>query len=315
MSTGKNELLMWYNGAFIPMQPVIRPDAKGLNYALANFEGIRAYETCNGNSAIFRLREHVKRWFYSCEVLGFPIPYSPTEIEMAIEDVVTKNKLKECYIRPVAWDDTPKVGIHGEPEKVGFCVFPSTFPGGKYIPKESIRVMISKTRRCTPDPEAKLAANYLYSYLASREARKAGYDEAIMLDLRGFVSELPGANIMIIARDEVYTPPKDALVLPGLTRDTVMNRIAPDLNFKVIEQDITVGRLLEDADSAIAVGTAMEVTRIDTVRNLNGIDVKLGERKGDTYHNYLPEKIKEHYNAIVRGHIPEHNNLLTYLYS
>jgi branched-subunit amino acid aminotransferase/4-amino-4-deoxychorismate lyase len=93
-----------------------------------------------------------------------------------------------------------------------------------------------------------------------------------------------------------------------------MTRIAPDLGFKVIEQDITIGRLLEDTDAAIAVGTAMEVTPISTVKNLNGIDVKLGERKGDNYHNYLPEKIREHYNAIVRGRIPEHNNLLTYLY-
>jgi branched-chain amino acid aminotransferase len=294
---------------------VIRPDAKGLNYAKAVFEGIRSYETWDGNSAIFRLRDHAKRLLYSCEVLDLPITYTQTEIEKAIQDVVTKNNLKDCYLRPVVWDDTPKIGIHGQSEKVGFCIFPSSFSGGKYMPKSSIRVMISKIRRCTPDPEAKLAANYLYSYLAGKEARKAGYDEAIMLDPLGFVSELPGANIMIMSRDEVYTPPKDSLVLPGLTRDTIMRRIAPDLGFKVIEQEITVGRLLEDTDAAIAVGTAMEVTPIAEVRNLSGIDVKLGERKGASYYNDLPEKVRAHYNAIVRGHVPEHNDLLTYLYS
>jgi branched-chain amino acid aminotransferase len=302
MTEQPSEPIMFYNGQFIPMQPVIWPDEKGINYGLGDFEGIRAY-----NGAIFRLDEHVERLFFSSNMLYLKIPFTKKEIKEAIKTVATKNDLKDCYFRPLVWDATRKIGIHGKPEKVGIAIMAKPF--GKYIDKgsEGLELMISSYRRPHPDTtitEAKFTANYHNSFLATTEAHDAGYDEALLLDTRSMVSELPGANIMIIEKDKIITPPRCASILPGITRDTLI-RMAHDDGWEVIEEDISKGRLFK-ANGAFACGTAMEVGPIKSVN---------GHLIGDGKIEKKTKLLQERYKRIVNGEVPEYKHMLTHLYS
>jgi branched-chain amino acid aminotransferase len=316
MSVKTIEPLMWYEREFTPIKPVIFPDEKGINYGLGDFEGIRAEKAsfCLGqplnNTAIYALVEHVDRLFFSTRMLYMDMPYSREEIAEAIKNVVIKNNFKECYIRPLVWDATRKFGIHGKPEKVGVAIMAKPF--GKYIDKgsEGLRLMISSIRRPHPDTtinEAKFIANYHNSFLATMEAHNAGYDEALLLDTRGMVSELPGANIMIIEREKIVTPPKCASILPGITRDTIM-KMAKQVNWDLIEEDIPTGRLFR-ADAAFTCGTAMKVALIQSV---NGHMIGDGYR-GDTAKSRV-KLIQEGYENIVTGQAEKWRNMLTYLY-
>lgn len=312
------EELAWSDGKIIPLSQIhISPACKGLNYGLATFEGIRAYKAHTeippefppSNSAIFRLPEHVERWLYSMKVLRFNILYSKNNLEQAIKTVVNVNDLRECYIRPIAWDATEKIGIHGEPEKVGIAIFAREF--GKYIPKEGLNLMISSYIRPHPKTtvsKAKLAANYHNSYLATMEAHDHGYDEALMLDTRGYISELPGANVMIIKGRKIFTLPSKASILPGITRDTIM-KISPELRLKVEEMDILPKQLYE-ADEAFACGTAMEVNGI-----VNVFDGKKNHVIGKGEVGEITKKILQKYKQIVTGFDVKHRDWLTYVYS
>jgi len=316
---GKN--FAWTNengGQVVPLDTIhISPTIKGLNYGLSTFEGIRAYEASvqnppeypPTNSAIFRLPEHVERWLYSMSVLQLQPGCSQEQLEKAIVDVVRANDMKECYIRPIAWDATEKIGIHGKPEKVGMAIFVSEF--GKYIPKDGLDVGISSYIRPHPKtvaPKAKLSACYMNSFLATTEAHNLGFDEALQLDYRGYASEMPGANVAMVKGRRIITPPLEASILPGLTRKTI-KQVNPELNLTFEEMDILPGQLYE-SDEVLTFGTAMEVNGIVSISN--------GDEKhviGDGKVGPITKKVLTKYKEIVTGKDVNHRDWLTYVYS
>jgi len=308
MSLGKSDWI-WLNGQFVPWD-----EAKthvldhGIHYGTGIFEGIRTYKTQDGNSAIFRLEGHVERMFKSAEIIQMKIPYEQKKIEEVIVEAVRKNKLTECYIRPLVWFGYGEIGVYVRNPPVNVMV--AAWEWGKYLGKEAleegIRTKISTWIRNNPNAfpsQIKNTGSYLNAVLAAREVRAMGYNEAIMLDHRGFISEGPGENIFIVENEVLLTPPLHASILPGITRDTVIT-LAQDLDYEVKETDITRSRLY-NADEAFFTGTAAEVTPIREVD-----DRRIGSGKRGP----VTERIQEEYLATVRGERQQYKCWLTYVY-
>jgi len=304
MPIEKSEYI-WFNGTFVSWD-----EAKthvldhGLHYGSGVFEGIRAYETKDGNSAIFRLKEHVERMFRSARVLGMMIPYSEEKVREAIAETIRKNGLKDAYIRPLAWYGYGELGVHARNLTVNAVV--ATWRWGKYLGKEGVRTKISTWIRNNPNSfpnEAKITGGYVNATLATNEARIMGYDEAIMLDYRGFVSEGPGENLFIVENGGLLTPPISASILPGITRDTVMV-LARDLGYEIKEVDMNRNKLY-NADEAFFTGTAAEVIPIYEVD-----DRKIGSGKTGP----ITKRIQEEFFAVVRGGRRQYKHWLTYVY-
>jgi branched-chain amino acid aminotransferase len=304
MPIEKSEYI-WFNGTFVPWD-----EAKthvldhGLHYGSGVFEGIRAYETKDGNSAIFRLKEHVERMFRSARVLGMTIPYSKEKVRETIVETIRKNGLRESYIRPLVWYGYGELGVHALNLTVNVVV--AAWRWGKYLGKEGVRAKISTWIRNNPNSlpnEAKIAGSYVNATLATNEARIAGYDEAIMLDYRGFISEGPGENLFIVENGRLLTPPTSASILPGITRDTVMT-LARDLGYEIKEIDINRSKLY-NADEAFFTGTAAEVVPIHEVD-----DRKIGNGKTGP----ITKRIQDEFFAVVRGERRQYRHWLTYVY-
>jgi len=304
MPIEKSEYI-WFNGTFVSWD-----EAKthvldhGLHYGSGVFEGIRAYETKDGNSAIFRLKEHVERMFRSARVLGMMIPYSEEKVREAIAETIRKNGLKDAYIRPLVWYGYGELGVHARNLTVNVVV--AVWRWGKYLGKEGVRTKISTWIRNNPNSfpnEAKITGSYVNATLATNEARIMGYDEAIMLDYRGFVSEGPGENLFIVENGRLLTPPISASILPGITRDTVMV-LARDLRHEIKEIDINRNKLY-NADEAFFTGTAAEVIPIYEVD-----DRKIGNGKTGP----ITKRIQEEFFAVVRGERRQYKHWLTYVY-
>jgi len=297
---------IWLNGKFVSWD-----EAKthvldhALHYGTGIFEGIRAYETQDGNAAIFRLEEHVERLFRSAKALHMTIPYNKEKIKEIIAETTRKNKLKECYIRPLVWRGYKELGLHAKDLPVNVLV--AVWEWGKYLGgKEGIRAKISTWIRNNPNsfPDGvKITGTYANSVLAAEEASAAGYDEAIMLDHRGFISEGPGENLFIVENEKLLTPPPHASILAGITRDTAMV-LAHDLGREVEEVDITRGRLY-NAEEAFFTGTAVEVTPIYEVDNWQIGNGKTGP---------VTKKIQDEYAAVIRGKKQKYKYWLTYIY-
>jgi branched-chain amino acid aminotransferase len=296
---------IWLNGMFVPWD-----EAKthvldhGLHYGTGIFEGIRAYETQDGNSAVFRLDEHIERLFKSARILRMVIPYDQKKIKNVIVETVRKNKLKECYIRPLVWYGYRELGLRARELPVNAMV--AVWGWSKYLEKEGVNTKISTWMRNHPNSfpsEAKIVGGYINSVLATEEARIAGYDEAILLDNRGFISEGPGENIFIVENEKILTPPPNASILRGITRHTVIV-IARELRYTVNEVDINRSRLY-NADEAFFTGTAAEITPIYDVD---------GRKIGSGKTGPITKKIQEKYYAIVRGKNQQYKRWLTYLY-
>jgi len=276
----------------------------GLHYGTGVFEGIRAYEAEDGNSVVFRLEEHVGRMFRSARIMGMAIPYGKEKVEKVIVETVRKNKLKECYIRPLAWYGYKGLGLHAIGLPVNVMV--AAWKWEKYLEKESVRAKISTWVRNNPNSfpnEAKITGSYVNAILAINEARVLGYDEAIMLDYRGFVSEGSGENLFIVENGNIFTPPVSASILPGITRNTAIV-LARDLGYEVEEVDINRSRLY-NADEAFFTGTAAEVTPIYEID-----DKKIGNGKTGP----ITKRIQEEYFATVRGKRQRYKHWLTYVY-
>lgn len=297
--------LIWLNGKYVPWD-----EAKthvldhGLHYGTGVFEGIRAYETHDGHSAVFRLKEHVERLFRSAEMLGIAIPSSQDEVEKTIIQTIAKNRLKECYIRPLVWYGFKELGLHASDLPVNVMI--AVWRWGKYLGEGGIRAKISTWIRNSPNSfpnEAKICGGYVNSVLAVEEARQAGYDEAIFLDQRGFISEGPGENLFIVKDGRLLTPPPEAAILPGITRDTTIT-LAQDAGRRVIETNITRNQLY-NADEAFFTGTAAEVTPIYEVD-----DRKIGN--GGT--GPITEWVQREYLAVVRGTRQQYRHWLAYVY-
>lgn len=243
-----------------------------LHYGSGVFEGLRCYDTGKG-PAIFRLNDHMKRLENSAKIYMMPIPYRREELCRAARETVKANKLTECYIRPIVYRGYGEMGLN--PLKAPVEVAIAAWKWGTYLGadglKNGIKAKISSFQRIAPNilpPEAKATGQYLNSILAKLEALDAGYDEAIVLDNRGMVSEGPGENVFMASDGILYTTPLHASVLPGITRDSAMT-IARDLGYTLKETDITRG-MLYTADEAFFSGTAAEITPI---RNIDGREI------------------------------------------
>lgn len=295
---------IWMDGEFIDWS-----DAKvhilthTLHYGTGVFEGVRAYETTSG-PAIFRLNDHTKRLYSSAKLIGMEIPFSESELNKAQTDVVMINNLDNAYIRPMCFYGSEGMGLRADNLKVHACI--AAWDWGSYLGEDKIRNGIKvkvtdfpKRSEKSMLHKAKASGNYLYSMLALKDALNSGYDEALILDINENVNEGSGENFFMIKNNKIYTP-KDETVLNGITRQTIM-KIATDLNYEVIEKDISVSEAKE-SDEAFFTGTAAEVTpiiQIDDVKISNGTP-------GD-----ITKKIQEIYFNLIRGKVPEYSYWLT----
>lgn len=237
-----------------------------LHYGVGVFEGIRAYETIRG-PAVFRLKEHVDRLITSAKIYLMPIPYTSKEIAQAIVDTQAANDIVPSYIRPLVYRGEPALGVKNLTGKVSLAV--AAIPAKKYLGEGSengIRAKISPFRKPHSDtiPSfAKAAGNYINSYLAGADATKDGYEEAILLDSNGYVSEGTGENIFLVRDGEIYTPGLESDILLGVTRSSVID-IATHLGFTVTKKLVSVNELLT-ADEAFFTGTYAEIAPIKEV--------------------------------------------------
>jgi len=294
------------DGALVPWHEAnVHVLTHTLHYGYGVFEGIRCYRTENGKSAIFRLPEHVARLFNSAKILGINIPFSPEDITKAILEVVSVNKLEECYIRPIVFLGDNKMGLN--PEGVNVRVAIAAWPWGTYLGDDGlnkgIRVRTSSFTRHHVNismTKAKACGYYINSILAKAEAVRDGYDEAILLDPNGYVSEGSGENIFILYRGTLLTPPLSSSCLDGITRDTVFG-ICEELNIPLKEETLTRD-VLYLADEIFLTGTAAEITPIREVDNRtigNG-------SKGDT-----TDRIQKTFFDIVAGNNSKFKHWLT----
>ena len=265
-----------------------------LHYGCGAFEGVRAYNTVNG-TAIFRLQEHTDRLFNSAKILRMQLPFTKDEVNQAQIDVVKANNLESCYLRPLTWIGSQKLGVSPKGNQIHLMV--AAWAWGAYLGEEGlkrgIRVKTSSYTRHHVNitmTQAKAVSNYSNSILANMEATDDGYDEAVLLDSAGFVSEGAGENLFIIKDGTVYTPDLSAGALNGITRNTVLH-ICEDLGLKVVQKRITRDECYI-ADEMFFTGTAAEVTPI---REYDRIQIGAGQRGPVT------EKIQSAFFDIVNG--------------
>ncbi len=260
--------LIWHNGELVAWEDAkVHVLTHGLHYGTGVFEGIRAYETSRG-TAIFRHHNHLERLFRSAELYYMPIPYTLEELRAATHELIAANDLRECYIRPIAFRGYGQMGLYplDAPVEVSIAVW----PWGAYLGEESkrsgVRAKISSWRRIPHDaliPHSKACGQYLNSVLAKIEASKAGYQEAILLDVHGFVCEGSGENIYSIRDGEIVTPPHTAGILDGISRKSII-QIARDLGHEVVERDMARAELYL-ADEVFLSGTAAELVPVSEI--------------------------------------------------
>src|SRR5262245_10170014 len=297
---------IWLDGTLVPWDEAqVHVLTHTLHYGLGVFEGIRCYEGRDGRSAIFRLPEHVERLFGSAHVLDLAMPFSREEIVEACRATVRANHLRECYLRPIAFLGDGEMGLAARPPT---RVAVAAWPWGAYLGDEGlrrgIRVKTSSFQRFHPNTlltKAKASGHYVNSILASREVRVAGYDEALLLDVDGYVSEASGENIFIVTDGVVKTTPLPT-VLGGITRHTVLSLLA-DLGVPAREERFTRDEIYL-ADESFFTGTAAEVTPI---RELDD------RRIGDGTPGPMTRRLQDLYFGIVRGREERYRSWLTYI--
>jgi branched-chain amino acid aminotransferase len=259
---------IWMNGELVPWEDAkIHVLTHTLHYGTGVFEGIRAYETDQG-PAIFRLTEHIERLDASARILGMELPYSVAEISQACKDVVADSGLDACYLRPIAYYGYGEMGLATGACKVDVAI--AAWPWGAYLGDDAVskgvRLKVSSWQRHDHNimpPAAKTTGNYVNSTLAKMEALKAGYDEAVMLNRAGLVSECSGENIFCSRNGVFLTPPTSSGALPGITQHTVM-QLAADLGIGIRIGDLARSDLYV-ADEIFVVGTAAEVSAVNSV--------------------------------------------------
>ncbi|MBX3619562.1 MAG: branched-chain amino acid transaminase [Rhizobacter sp.] len=305
MSMADRDGKIWMDGELVEWRDAkIHVLSHTLHYGCGAFEGVRAYNTARG-TAIFRLREHTERLFNSAKILRMNIPFSVEQVMEAQRQVVRENKLESCYLRPLTWIGSEKLGVSPKGNKIHLMV--AAWSWGAYLGEEGlkrgIRVKTSSYTRHHVNitmTQAKAVSNYTNSILANMEATEDGYDEALLLDSAGFVSEGAGENIFVIKEGVVYTPDLSAGALNGITRKTVV-AICQDLGLKLVEKRITRDEVYI-ADEAFFTGTAAEVTPI---RELDRVQIGQGSR------GPITEKIQSAFFDIVNGRNPKYTEWLT----
>lgn len=285
---------IWFDGKMVPWREAnIHVLTHSLHYGMGVFEGIRAYKTDSG-PAIFRLKEHVKRLFNGTKIFQMPIPYNEEQITQAIIDVVKANKLSACYIRPIVFIGSEKLGVSPTGNTIHTSI--AAWEWGAYLGEDGlnkgIRVKTSSFTRHFVNSSlvrAKASGYYINSILAHQEVAANGYDEALLLDTEGYVSEGSGENFFMVRNGIVYTPDL-ASCLDGITRDSIID-IAHDLGFKVKEKRLTRDEVYT-ADEAFFTGTAAEVTPI---RELDDRTI------GDGLKGPITKQIQEVFFSTVYG--------------
>jgi branched-chain amino acid aminotransferase len=263
--------LIWMNGELVAYEDAkVHVLTHALHYGTGVFEGVRAYETPRG-TAIFRHADHIERLFRSASLYHMEIPFSKDEIRAATHEVILRNGFKSCYIRPLVFRGAGPMGLY--PLDCPIEVMIATWEWGTYLGDEGkqrgVRAKVSSWRRIPSDsliPSAKASGQYLNSVLAKVEADKAGYEEAILLDGRGFVCEGTGENLFVIKNGKIATPGWSNDILGGINRLAAIE-IAQDLGYEVIERDVARGELYH-ADEIFMTGTAAELTPIREVDDL-----------------------------------------------
>jgi branched-chain amino acid aminotransferase len=296
---------IWFNGRMVECEEArVHVLTHALHYGTGVFEGIRGY--WNGsNLHMFRLRDHIVRLVNSAKLVGFNIGYTVEQLVDATIEVIRANGFREdVYIRPIAFvgEGGISLDIMGMPVEIAIAAFPF----GKYLKAEGVRVKVVSWRRVpsfSMPVMAKASGIYLNSVIALREARLEGYDEAILLDWRGYVAEGSGENVFIVRRGVIATPSTTASILEGITRDTVI-RIARDEGYMVEERDITREELLT-AEEVFFTGTAAEITPVLEVD---------GRPVGEGKPGPIIMKLKERYQRIVMGLEERYKHWLTPVY-
>ena len=305
MSMADRDGKIWMDGTLVDWRDAkIHVLTHTLHYGCGAFEGVRAYDTVDG-TAVFRLREHTERLFNSCKILRMKLPFTHEQVMDAQRQVVRENKLASCYIRPLAWIGSEKLGVSPKGNQIHLMV--AAWAWGAYLGEEGmkrgIRVKTSSFTRHHVNitmTQAKAVSNYTNSVLANMEAVDDGYDEALLLDASGFVSEGAGENVFVVKGGKVYTPDLSAGALNGITRNTVF-AICRDLGLPVVEKRITRDELYL-CDEAFFTGTAAEVTPI---RELDRVEIGSGSR------GPITEKIQSAFFDIVNGRNRKYAEWLT----
>jgi branched-chain amino acid aminotransferase len=256
---------IWMNGEFVAWDDAnVHVLSHGLHYGTGVFEGIRCYETERG-PAVFRHEEHLRRLEQSAQMYYLPLEHSVAEIREATHELIRRNGLSSCYIRPLAYRGYGEMGLFAKSAPVDLVI--AVWPWGAYLGEESkahgIRAKVSSWRRISPNgliPHAKASGQYLNSILAKTESANAGYDEAILLDEAGHVCEGSGENIFIVREGEILTPPHTASILDGISRKSII-QIARDLGYSVVEREIARSELYL-AEEIFLCGTAAELVPV-----------------------------------------------------
>lgn len=298
---------IWMDGEFVPWREAkVHVLTHTLHYGCGAFEGVRAYETEQG-PAIFRLAEHTQRLFNSAKILRMPMPFTEQALIDAQCEVVRQNQLSSCYIRPLVFIGAERLGVSPKGNRIHVIV--AAWSWGAYLGEEGmargIRVKTSSYTRHHVNitmTQAKAVSNYTNSILANMEALDDGYDEALLLDASGFVSEGAGENLFVVKDGVIYTPDLSAGALNGITRNTVMH-IAKDLGVEVVQKRITRDEIYI-ADEAFFTGTAAEVTPI---RELDRVSLGSGARGPVT------ERVQQAFFDIVNGRNAQYSHWLTHV--
>jgi len=304
MSMADRDGFIWKDGKLIPWrEATTHVLTHSLHYGLAVFEGLRVYDTADG-PAIFRLIEHTQRLVNSARIYMMDIPYSQETLMEAQREVVRANKLRECYIRPIVFYGSEKMGVSTIGATVHVAI--AAWPWGAYLGEEAIehgiRVKVSSFARHHVNvtmPRAKVAGAYANSILANLEATKDGYDEALLLDTQGFIAEGAGENLFIV-KDSVLIEPEIASALTGITRDSVI-QIANGMGLEVQSRRLTRDDIYL-ADEAFFTGTAAEITPI---RELDNRPI------GGGYRGPVTAKLQAKFFDAVNGRATEYKHWLT----
>ena len=297
---------VWFDGKFVTLDKANVPiTTHAIHYGTSIFEGIRAY--WNGkNLFVFRLDEHVKRFRKSGQFYNISLNFSDKEISDAIIGICKKNKVKKsCYIRPFYFIGDYGINLHvTENAPTHMAIF--CFPFGDLFNKNGITAGVVSWRKfsdmSTP-PQAKMGGNYLNSIIATQEAKRNGFDEAILLDHEGNVSEAPGENIFIVREGQLITPPLSSSALEGITRDAVI-KIGKDLDLEVYEKDVTRSELMV-SDEIFLTGTAAEITPIISMD---------GKKIGNGKVGSVTKKMMDEYTDVVLNKNEDYSQWLTMVY-
>jgi len=305
MSTTDTTKYIWFNGELVEWDKAqVHVMTHALHYGTSVFEGIRAYDTPEG-AKIFRLKEHMQRFFNSAKIYWMNIPFTQEEVADACGKVIVENGLKSGYLRPLAFIGNVGLGVMPKSDKVEVII--GAVPWGAYLGEEGLRngidVCVSSWNRLAPNTiptGAKAGGNYLSSLLIGREAHRNGFAEGIALNVDGYIAEGSGENVFIVRDNVIYTSPVTSSILPGITRDTIIT-LARDLGYTV-KEELLPRESLYLADEVFFSGTAAEITPI---RSVDRCQVGAGCRGPVT------EKLQKAFFDYVHGNVPDKYGWLT----